>query len=67
MSTDTSVLGRLEEPVDVVDAGVFSGVSLYNWEALAAFEYRIACWQIETDRIRQIMRADPDYYGKEPK
>lgn len=62
-----SVLGNLEDPVDTIDAAVFSGVSFHNWEAIVELEYYIDRWQRELASTKALMRADPDYYGEEPK
>lgn len=60
-------LGNLEDHVDSIDAAVFSGCSLHNWVALAELEYYIARWRRELNRTKELMRADPGYYGVEPK
>lgn len=62
----TSALGQLEDPVDTIDAAVFSGASFHNWEAIAELEHYMARWQRELARAKEVMRADPEYYGKEP-
>lgn len=58
---------NLEDSVDTIDAGVFSGCELHNWEAITEFEYYVARWHRELNRIKEMMRGDPNFYGEEPK
>lgn len=60
-------LGYLEDPVDTIDAAIFTGESFNNWEAIAELEYYMARWQRELDRIKATMYKDLEMDGEDPK